>query len=381
MSTTSPNFNFVLATTSDVVNVVDHIANNFNSLDSIIGVVHQGTGEFKSNLTFTSPTFTNATLVGTMTGGSIFATTGSFTNITASGGALTADSFSIGSYSFPATVGATNEILAVQTGNLVFAANAPGTGAATDLGNLASVAINTNLNTFTAGQVTIAELIATSGTLSGMASVSATTGTWQGMTISGTANVDVINVTGGDITAGTFAIGTYSYPNTVGSTGQILAVTTGNLVFFTQTSTSVTILSMALRGSGGNNDEVGVFIGTGTDSITGGTIGVAAWAVKQNTTYQDVFNQKWVKQASIDTARVFVEAWKMGGSFTGNVQISIGTVSANSTVTASSPTWVDFPLDISALAVSSTYDIVIAMKSSNGSEDAILFDSIRIDAE
>ena len=150
MSTTSTNFSLTIATTSDQVSVVDHIADNFTTIDSLLSIAHTGTGELKSGLTVTNYTMVNPIVSGTLTGGDVVATTGSFQTITATGGALTADTFSIGTFAFPSVVGSTNQIMAVQTGNLVFVDNSPGTGAATDLGNLASVAINTSLNNFTA---------------------------------------------------------------------------------------------------------------------------------------------------------------------------------------------------------------------------------------
>lgn len=238
MSTTSTNFSFVIATTSDVVNVVTQIANNFSSVDSIVGAEHTGTGSHKAGIRLTSPILVNPAVTGTVSGPAmVSAQTGSFQTITATGGILavssvTAAGVQIGTYSMPATIGVTGEILSVLTGNAVWASNTPGTGAAEDLSNLSSVAINTNLGTFAAGKVTIAEVIATSGTVSGLASVSATTGTFSAnLTVVGTLSAGVVNCTGGAITAGGISIGTYSLPATVGSAGQVLSVVTGNALF------------------------------------------------------------------------------------------------------------------------------------------------------
>lgn len=237
MSTTSPNFNFILATTADTVNVVSHIATNFNAIDTLLSQSLTGTGQLKPNLALSSPGLTAPTLVGTMTGGTIVSTTGRFNTITATGGSLTVNSFNIGTYSYPATASADALILTLVTGNARWAANAPGTGAAADLGNLASVAINTNMNAFTAAKVTLTTLqantvTATGGSLTGLTTMNSTTGTFAAnLTVIGTVHAGVINATGGSITAGGFSIGTYAYPATVGATGAMLKVTTGNLVF------------------------------------------------------------------------------------------------------------------------------------------------------
>lgn len=232
MATTSTNFAFTIATTSDRVNVVSHIANNFVAIDTVMGTVINSSGGLKNNLGMTGANLTNPVITGTLTGGSVTATTGSFQTITATGGALTVNTFNIGTYNIPATIGSTNQILSVVTGNAVWAANSPGTGAAEDLSNLSAVAINTNLNTFTAGRVTIAEAVVASGSLSGLAFVNATTGTLGGLTVTGTASIPaLVGVTGGTATFGALAVGTYSYPTTVGSTGQVLTVTTGNAVW------------------------------------------------------------------------------------------------------------------------------------------------------
>lgn len=229
MSTYSPTFNLVLATTSDQVNVVTQIAANFSSLDSILSICHTGTGQFKSGVFLASPGLSSPTITGSMTGVfSLTASTGAFNTITATGGAVTVNSFSIGTYSLPQTIGATSAILTVVTGNAQWAAAAPNTGANQALSNLASVAINTNLNTFTAGFVTVDRLITTSGALTGLTSFQAATGTFAGnVTISGTATINAVNCTGG---AGTFAsvtVGTWGLPSTIGAAGQIMQVSGG----------------------------------------------------------------------------------------------------------------------------------------------------------
>lgn len=221
MSTTSPNFNLVLATSSDTVSVTSHLANNFSTLDTLLGVVHTGSGQLKSGLQIAQPTLTSPTVTGVMAGNfSVTASNGVFNTITATGGLLTVNSFTIGTYAFPATLGAPSQYLAVQTGNVVFTAPAPNTGANLTLNNLASVAINTNLNTFSAGFVTINRVLATSGALTGLTVFQASTGTFAGnLVVTGTVTASVINCTGGTITAGGITIGTWSIPGTIASTG------------------------------------------------------------------------------------------------------------------------------------------------------------------
>lgn len=235
MSTTSPNFGLIIATTSDAVNVTSHIANNFSTLDSVISIVHTGTGQLKSGLVLTNPTLSGASVLsGTLSGGTIVSTTGSFQTVTATGGTLTVNTLNVGTYNIVGTIGASGDVLTVVTGNARFVAQAPGTGANAALSNLTTVAINTNMNTFTGGFVTVARLITTSGALTGLTTFQAATGTFAGnLAVTGTITANVINVTGGAITAGSLAIGTYALPTTIGSTGQILTVTTGNAVFLT----------------------------------------------------------------------------------------------------------------------------------------------------
>lgn len=233
MSTTSPNFGLVLASTSDVVSVTSHISNNFSTLDSVIGIVHTGTGQLKTGVSLTSPTIINPIISGSLTGaGIISASTGSFSTITATGGVVTVNALSVGTYGYPAAIGSTSQVLTVVTGNAVWAANSPGTGADAALSNLASVAINTSLNTFTAGFVTVNRIISTSGALTGITSFQATTGTFAGnVTVTGTLTANVVNCTGGAITAGGITIGTYALPGTIGATNSVLAVSGGTVSF------------------------------------------------------------------------------------------------------------------------------------------------------
>jgi hypothetical protein len=233
MSTTSPNFGLVIATTSDQVNVVTQIAGNFSTLDSVIGIAHTGTGQLKSGLALMNPTLQSPTLSGTLSGGTIAATTGRFNTITATGGMITANTFAIGTYNLPTTIGADATILTVVTSNAVWVANAPGTGANAGLSNLAAVAINTSLNTFTAGFVTVNRVVATSGNLIGLSTAIATIGTFGTLAVTGTLTAAAANFTGGSITPAAFSIGTYSYPATVGADKQVLTVTTGNAQWLT----------------------------------------------------------------------------------------------------------------------------------------------------
>jgi len=284
MSTTSPNFGLIIATTSDTVSVTSHLANNFSTVDALIGMCHTGTGEFKVNLSLTTPTLVNPVISGTCTGGTIIATTGKFNTITATGGIIAVNSLTLGNYTIPSTIGTTGQLLTVSGGNAVWMDNAPGTGADTALSNLASVAINTSLGTFSAGKVTVAQILATSGTLSGLTSIVATTGTFSAnLTIAGTVLAGAVNCTGGAITAGGLAIGTYSYPATVGTVGYALvagasvatwgqvlkAVTyTTNTTFTPASGVSLVFVSMVGGGGGGGPDR-------------GGGGGAGAYIVKQ----------------------------------------------------------------------------------------------------
>ena len=236
MGSTSPNFGLFLATTSDVVGVTTHIAGNFSTIDSLLSIAHTGTGQIKASVPLTTPTLTSPNLVGTMNGGTIIATTGSFQTITATGGTVIFTALAVGTYNFPSTIGTNGQVLTVQTGNAQWITPAPATGANEELSNLTTVAINTSLNTFSAGFVTVDRVVASSGALSGLTSIAATTGTFSAnLVVTGTVSAAAVNCTGGTITAAGFAIGTYSYPTTVGSTNQFLVATTGNARFVTRT--------------------------------------------------------------------------------------------------------------------------------------------------
>lgn len=230
--TTTPNFNFLKATTSDVVDVVGFIDANFTSIDSVLAVSHTGTGELKANLVLQSPTLVTPTLSGTVSGGTIIASTGKFNTITATGGSLAVNSFTIGTYTFPGAIGSTGNILVVSGTALVFQTNTPNTGASAALDNLASVNINTSLNSFTASVGTFVRIISTSGSLTGMSMLSATTGTMSAnFTVVGTLQAGAVNCTGGSITAGNITVGTYSMPTTLGTAGQVLSVLGSTMSF------------------------------------------------------------------------------------------------------------------------------------------------------
>lgn len=294
MATTSPNFGLILATTSDAVSVTTHIAGNFSSLDTILSAVHTGTGQLKTGLTFVSPTLNTPVMSGTVSGAAIvIATTGSFQTITATGGAVTVNTFNIGSYSYPSVIGSTSNILTVVTGNAQWAASAPNTGANQALSNLAVVAINTNMNTFTGGFVTVARVIATSGALTGLTSFQATAGTFAGLlTVLGTVTANVVNCTGGAITAGGITIGTWALPTTVGATGQILSVTTGNGVWIansgaTRFSGIGVMQSVAVSGQSTNHGYLAV-IGA-TNTATGAGFAIYIGSSTATSLVQDAF--------------------------------------------------------------------------------------------
>lgn len=234
MSTLSNYFQLVLATPPDIVDVTAHVANNFSSLDAILSIAHTGSGQLKSSLTLATPTLINPTFSGTLAGANLIAaSTGRFNTITATGGILTVSTLNIGTYALPSTIGATNQLMTVITGNATWVTPAGGTGANTGLSNLASVAINTNLNTFSAGFVTVSRVIATSGALTGLTVFQASTGTFAGnVTVTGTLTADVVNCTGGTITAGSITLGTYALPAAIGTTGQILTVAAGPTLNF-----------------------------------------------------------------------------------------------------------------------------------------------------
>lgn len=271
MSTTSPNFALVLATSSDTVSVTSHLSNNFASLDTILAVAHTGTGALKANLALQAPVLINPTVSGTINAGTIVASTGRFNTITATGGTLVVGAFSIGTYSFPATASADTTILTLSGGNAKWAASAPNTGANQALDNLVSVAINTNLNTFSAGFVTVNRIVSTSGALTGLTSFQATVGTFVGLvTALGTVTANVVNCTGGAITAGGFAIGTYSYPGTIGASGQVLTVTAGTLAFGTPvlTQTAAYFSAYSTRNAATTGDATIIYEVKDIDSVT-----------------------------------------------------------------------------------------------------------------
>lgn len=326
MSTTSPNFALVLANSTDQVDVANHIANNFSTIDTLLSVVHTGTGQLKDGLTFVNPTLNGVvTVTGTVSASIVSASTGSFQTITATGGALTINTLTVGTMAIPAAIGSSGHLLGVSGGVLTFLAPSAASGPNNALSNLASVAINTNLNTFTAGFVTVARVIATSGSLTGLTAFQSTTGTFSNLTVLTTAsiptligtNATVTNIVVGFVTAtgvtmasgtataltvtsaavstGIFTaltatavvatnatlanatvsgtatiarvvattavaatltasaiqIGTYSLPATVGSTGQILTVTTGNVVFASSSGQALTTAYFRVRNTGG----------------------------------------------------------------------------------------------------------------------------------
>lgn len=273
MATTSPNFGLILATTSDTVSVTSHIANNFSTLDTIIGVSHTGSGELRSGLTISTPVLVNPTISGTASGASlVVASTGRFDTIIATAGTMRVSAFTMGTYTIPATIGATNEILTVVTGNAQWVAPAPGTGANDALSNLASVAINTSLNTFTAGFVTVARVIATSGSLTGLTAFQATAGTFAGaLTALATVNANVVNCTGGAITAGGITVGTWALPSTIGTNGQVMRVVTGAANWYTPT-TSQAISAFLIGGVATINTTAAVPLVYSTGYDPGGNI-------------------------------------------------------------------------------------------------------------
>lgn len=253
MSSTSPNFSLVLASSSDVVAVDSHVANNFSTVDSVFGVAHTGTGQHKSGISFTTPILINPALSGTMSGGAlVVASTGSFSTITATGGSVTVNSFSIGTYAYPGAIGSASYLLTVVTGNAQWAASSPNTGANQALSNLAAVALNTSIGTGTAGFFTFDRVISTSGAITGLTSFQATAGTFAGnVVISGTATINVVNCTGGAITGASIGIGTYSLPATLGAVGQVMVVSGATLAF----QNSVAIFSL-LSGTGSSVNQV-----------------------------------------------------------------------------------------------------------------------------
>lgn len=273
MSSTSPNFKLVLATTSDQVDVVAQVANNFSTLDTVLSVSLTGTGQLKSGLTLTNPVVVNPTFSGTGSGAVLFiANTGRFNTITATGGALTLNTLSLGTYSFPTTIGSTSYLLTVVTGNAQWAASSPNTGANQGLNNLAGpVAINTSLNTFTAGLITADRVIASSGSLTGLTVFQATTGTFAGnLSVTGTLTANAINCTGGAGTFGTVTVGTWALPATIGASTSVFRVSGSTASFILPTMTIQTAFSVFGAGQGTNINTASAvpitFVSTAYDS-------------------------------------------------------------------------------------------------------------------
>lgn len=241
MSTTSPNFNLVLATSADLVAVDSHLSNNFSTLDSVLAVLHTGTGQFKASVTIPTPILQSPVFSGTASGaGIVLASTGAFSTITATGGSLTINSLSVGTYGYPAIIGSTSAILTVVTGNAQWAAATPNTGANQALSNLTTVAFNTGIGTGSGGFFTFNRLNVSSGALTGLTTFQATTGTFAGsLVVTGTVTANAVNCTGGSITGASIGIGTYSMPSILGSTGQFLKVSASTLGFADATSTAI----------------------------------------------------------------------------------------------------------------------------------------------
>lgn len=293
MSTQSPNFNLVIATTSDTVDVVAQISNNFSTLDTLFAVAHTGTGQLRSGLFLATPSLSNPSITGAVTGVfSLVASTGQFNTITATGGALKINTLTVGTYGFPAVAGTDSTILIFQTGNLVVASQSPNTGANLALSNLASIAINTNLNTFTAGLVTVDRIIASSGSLTGLTSFQATTGTFAGLlTALGTITANVINCTGGMGTFSNVTVGTWALPSTLGPTNSIIRSLSNTATYYTP----VTILQTAFSVYAATGITISQ---TGTDPIgftsesydLGGNVSAGVFTAPTNGIYEFSYN-------------------------------------------------------------------------------------------
>lgn len=356
MSTLSPNFSLVLATTSDQVSVVTHLSGNFLAIDSILSVMHTGSGQFKNNLTFTTPILINPTISGTLSGGTAFAaSTGSFNTITATGGAVTLNSFNIGTYSYPGTVGGNSFVLTVVTGNAQWAASAPNTGANQDLSNLVGpVAINTNLNTFSAGFVTLTRVIATSGSLTGLTAFQATAGTFAGLlTALGTVTANVVNCTGGAGTFGSLTVGTYSLPATIGGSGQVLTVGTGTLAFNTPfISTAFSCRSVVANNM--NSDGVVPINFSIEDYDFGGNVTTGIFTAPNSGVYEFNFGMLFSK---VDT----------GTSSAGfGIRIATTNFPYHTTVAVSSSTYSVFVVGALVAPVTSGAAVSVYMSRTNG---------------
>jgi hypothetical protein len=389
MSTLSPIFGFTIATTSDTVNVVTQIAGNFSSLDSILGAAHTGTGQLKSSVVINTPTLQSPVLSGTLSGGTIVSTTGKFNTVTATGGSVVVNSLGIGTYSYPTTIGNVGQLLTVSGANAVWVDNVPNTGAGVALDNLAAVAINTNLNTFTAGAVTIAKLIATSGSLTNMTTIVSTTGTFSGLNIVGTLNADAINFTGGTVRVASFSVGTYSYPDTVGAAGQFMSVVTGNAVFASNVMTRSPVVfewhgGCRILNPGSGQGILAVAAGTcPTVAIEGTVPGNFFWHCRSSSSSFAVSTSKpniittFYKHHSINTVqftfRGIVEGTAAAGVATGFAMVSIGTASGigvlygtaaagNSATTSAA---FSFVVDVSPLPNGASYPLLVCLGATN----------------
>lgn len=285
MSTTSTNFSLVLATTSDTVSVVNHIANNFTTLDTILAVLHTGTGQLKSSITLPSPV-----LSGTMTGGTIIATTGSFQTLTATGGLIT---------------GLTT--LTVQT--------------ITATGGLL-----TGLTTVGAQTVT-----ATGGILTGLTTVGAQTVTATGGIVTGltTLGAQTITATGGIVTG----LSTLSATQIIGTTGTFGAVfaTAGSFSGLTSISvTTGTIVNGFVAGTSTFTGLVtlssGVRISVIQDAIKLTPITVSSDATAILTTYEGLF---LIYQGGVPAISYFLGMYHGGANPAIISQVNFSTTSGN----------------------------------------------------
>jgi len=367
MSSTSPNFGFVLATTSDVVSVTSHIANPLSSIDAILAVAHTGTGQLKASLTLTTPVLVNPVMSGTASGSTLLvANTGRFNTITATGGALTLNTLTVGTYSYPATAGGAGDVLTIVTGNALFVTPAPGTGAAADLSNLVGpVAINTSLNTFSAGFVTVARVIATSGALTGLTSFQATTGTFAGLlTALGTVTANVVNCTGGTITAGGLSIGTYSFPATVGTSSQVLQVSAGNLIFGSGPHKS----NVVWEWCGGNtslssNNGGIIFVNSASSFINFAISTTASQMYLAAVGSKTILESMYLHNTAVNTMKFSVYA--VCQTTSGTVTVIIGTASATASIVGGGTgTWIESAaLNVSTLTPGTLYPMTYAMAS------------------
>ena len=367
MTTTSTNFALTLATTSDTVSVVTQISNNFSTLDSLFGVSHTGTGQLKNSLSLTSPTLVNPIVQGTLTftSGNIVATTGDFQTITATGGALTINSFSVGTYGYPATVGSTGQILTVTTSNAVWASNSAATPA---LSNLASVVINTNLNTFTAGFVTLARVIATSGALTGLTVFQATTGTFAGAitvtgnaSITGTMTANTITATGGALTINSFTLGTQGFPSAIGTTSEVLQVSGSTATWGKAPYIGRLLFSAGMMKNETGSPNVHLTTGFATTAAAAQFISWVPPAGEITATVNSlIYTTRLYKHSSINTVQVWGLVWCP--VIESNLAILSYTASAvtgicSGVVTTANAVWINTNWDISALANETAHQV------------------------